>query len=241
MLKPLIPACLIACAAAPAPGATISMVSFNAENYAAAASAGVIAREAFEGFGAGNVADGFLTDVGRFATLGGEGSGGTVKDAGFGNDGRLLALRDSRVYGRRSTTRYLTGDAGDAVFLDSNATQGIVWEASAGGATFERLIFSLTDAADEGGILELVVGERLFRLKNQRAGRKWLVTIDLGERVSAASVFFRNVDASGGLVSGDGFSLDDIALADVPLPMSVAFLLAGLGGLAALRRKPAKA
>ena len=237
MKNPILLACLVALAATPGLGATLSMVSFNVENYQKATSTGVIATENFETFGEGNVADGFTTGVGAFASLGGMGSGGTIKNADFENDGSLLAVRDSRVYGRRSTTQYLTGHAGAAAYLDSNATEGIGWTASAAGGMFNRLVFSLTDAADEGGILELVVGDVLYRLENQRAGKKWLVTIDLEEAVSSVSVFFRNVDANGGLISGDGFSLDDIALADVPLPASAALLLAGLGGIAVFRRK----
>ena len=236
MKKPLLPACFFALMAAPSLASTITMSSFNAETYARATSMGVVASENFESFSEGNVANGFATGVGGFATLGGVGSGGTIKNADFDNDATLLAIRDSRVYGRRSTTQYLTGDAEDNVYLDSNATEGMDWTASAAGEMFNRLVFSLTDAADEGGILELVVGDALYRLENQRAGKKWLVMIDLDARVSAASVFFRNVDANGGLISGDGFSVDDMVLADVPLPASAALLLAGLGGLAAFRR-----
>lgn len=240
MKKLLTPLCLFAFAASPGLASTITLASFKLENYLAETGVGVLVEEDFQSFTEGNIADGYATTVGTFASLGGEGSGGTIKNSQFDNDGSQLAMRDGQVYGRRSTTQYLTGDAKDDMFLDSNGTHGIAWTASAGGSLFNKIVLSVTDAADEGAIMEIVVGDSIYRLENQYQGRKWLVTIGLNERVSEASIFFRNWDSDGSMMANDGFSLDDVVLADVPLPASVALLLAGLGGLATFgRRKPA--
>ena len=95
----------------PALAASISVANFDAASYASVVSGyGNAVTEDFESFAEGNVADGFATSVGTFATLGGIGSGGTVSNADFANDGSMLAVRDGNVYGRTSTTSQLTND-----------------------------------------------------------------------------------------------------------------------------------
>ena len=237
MKFPLMTACVFALSAIPAAAASITVGTFDVTDYNNATSLGVLATEDFEGFSESNVANGVNTAVGSFSSIGGVGSGGTVSNAGFANDGSLLAMRDDKVYGRHSTTRLLTGDVADDMFLDSNDTQGIQWDVSLGGSMFNALVLTLTDAADTGAIMEIVVGGTSYSFDRLKDGNHKTVIIKLDEMVSSTSVFFKNLNGKGGLRTNDGFSLDDIAVAAVPLPASALLLLAGIGGMGALGRR----
>ncbi len=225
-------AALLTVLAVPATASTITISSFSKSGYETATggmSHSVV--QNFEGTAEGNVANGYSTNVGSFSTLGGIGSGGTVKNADFANNGGLLALRDGNVYGRKSTTSVLSGNSADDMFLDSNDTYGIRWDVSLGGGFFDKLLVTLTDATDVGAEMTIKVGDAITTISGLGDGAKKLVEIDFGESLSNATIFFRN----NGL--NDGFSLDDIAVSEVPLPASALLLIGGLGGLAALRRR----
>lgn len=194
--------------------------------------------EDFETYSEGNVANGFSTSVGTFSTLGGTGSGATVTGADFANDGSLLAIRDGNVYGRSSTTSALSGNSADNKFLDSNDTYGIRWDVSLGGSMFNRLALTLSDAADVGATLRVMVGDVFYDLSLLSNGSRQIVDIGLGDAVSSATIFFGNY-RNGQYKLNDGFSIDDIAVSEVPLPASALLLLAGLGGLGVMRRRKA--
>lgn len=223
--------------ASPAMSATINYKSFSAGAYNTAVggfSNAVV--EDFESFSEGNVANGFTTSVGTFSTLGGTGTGGTVSGADFANDGSKLAVRDGNVYGRRSTTSALSGNSGDNMFLDSNDTYGIRWDVSLGGNLFDRLVLTLSDATDVGATMRISVGGAVLNLNGLANGNRQIIAIDFGAAVSSASIFFGNY-SNGKYRLNDGFSIDDIAVNEVPLPASALLLLAGLGGMTALRRR----
>lgn len=58
------------------------------------------------------------------------------------------------------------------------------------------------------------------------------------EYIKLVDVTLREFDiANGGTTSFDGFDVDSISVAPVPLPAAGVLLLAGLGGLAAVRRR----
>lgn len=230
--------------ALPAGAATISISEFSKPAYDAllgSMSAPVV--EDFEGFAEGNIDDGWSASaVGSFSSVGGTGSGrtvtGSVASGNFaGNEGERLAIRDGSVFGRRSTTSALSGDAGDDTFLDSNDTFGIAWQASLGGQMFDRLIVTLTDATDVGAMMRISVGSDSVMLSGLGNGARKIVEIVLGGPVSTATVLFENFHPNGSYRRNDGFSLDDIALSAVPLPAGAWFLLGGLGALAAMRRR----
>ncbi|MEO9826783.1 MAG: VPLPA-CTERM sorting domain-containing protein [Paracoccaceae bacterium] len=221
---------------APAFAASITVSDFNAGAYDAIVSGyGNTVTEDFEGFLEGNVANGFATSVGTFSTLGGTGTGGTVTGADFDNNGSLLAVRDGNVYGRRSTTSALSGDKSDNMFLDSNDTYGISWMVSLGGSMFDSIALTISDAA-EFSMLQVVVGEESITLSNFGGSSQKIVEINFDSAVSVASVFFGHSN-SNGLRTNDGFSLDDIAVSEVPLPASALLLLGGLAGLSRFRKK----
>lgn len=222
----------------PVLAASITVSDFNAGNYNAIASGyGDTRVENFEGYGEDNVANGFATSVGSFSTLGGTGTGGTVKKADFDNDGSQLAVRDGNVYGRKSTTAALSGDASDDTFLDSNDTYGISWMVSLGGSMFNKLALTVTDAADVGAIMKIVVGSDVYEISSLGNGAQKIVEIEFGGLVQIASVFFGNWDSNGSTRLNDGFSIDDITVSKVPLPASALLLLGGLAGLSRFRSK----
>ena len=207
--------------------------------------------ENFESYTEGNVGTGqhgagFVTSVGTFWTMGGTGSGGTVKDpvskGNFaGNDGSLLATRDGNVYGRRSTTAQLTGNKSDDMFLDSNDTLGIRWLVNIG-QMFDQLIFTMTDAADAGARITIEAAGGVHTFVNGGNGTQRLVHVNFGGAVDTATITFFNTDPRTGKPRlNDGLSIDDIAVSAVPLPAPALMLIAGLAGLAAFRRKRAAA
>lgn len=224
--------------AAPAMAATVSVSGFSASSYdAATGSMSKAVVQNFESYGEGNVDNGFATNVGLFSSLGGTGSGGTVTGAGFANDGTKLALRDGNVFGRVSTTRDLTGLSSDDMFLDSNDTHGIIWDVMLGAQRmFDRIVFTITDAAEFGNSMEITTPYGTTVISSAGGSKKRLIEIDFGMAISSAQITLGHFSGSNPRTN-DGFSIDDIAVNEVPLPASALLLLGGLGGLAALRRR----
>ncbi|MEL7105627.1 MAG: VPLPA-CTERM sorting domain-containing protein [Pseudomonadota bacterium] len=240
-------AAVLAMASVSAQAATISVTDFSKSAYDAAVgtmSQAVV--EDFESFGEGNVADGWSASaVGAFSSAGGVGSGGTVNDdvsrGNFaGNDGALLAIRDGNVYGRSSTTSALTGDAEDNMFLDSNDTFGISWVASLGGQAFNRILLTMTDAAEFGAIMRITVGDSVYEATSLGNANPQLVDIRFETSVTVANILFEH-QKNGSASRNDGFSLDDITLSAVPLPAGAWLLLSGFGALSVMRRRRGRA
>lgn len=244
MKKILAVSAVLAFGSISAQAATISVTDFSKSAYDAAVGAmsnAVV--EDFESFGEGNVADGWSDSaVGAFSSAGGVGSGGTVTNTvaqgNFaGNDGNLLAIRDGHVFGRKSTTAALTGNTADDTFLDSNDTFGISWAASLGGAAFNRILLTLTDAAEFGAIMRITVGDSVYEATSLGNANPQIVDIRFDSAVTVANILFEHVNSSGSSVRNDGFSLDDIALSAVPLPAGAWLLLSGFGALSLMRRR----
>ncbi|MEM6310332.1 MAG: VPLPA-CTERM sorting domain-containing protein [Pseudomonadota bacterium] len=205
--------------------------------------------EDFEALGAlmgeGEVGASLLTAVGSITHIaGGTGSGGTVSNLS-GNTGTQLALRDGNVYGRDNTTPG-TG----AWFLDSNDTFGMVWDvALAGSQAFNSLSFTLSDASDTGAYLRVESEGMTYETRTGGKlgnGNELLVTIDFGQAVTSAEVILGNFTSSGGdkRKLNDGFSIDGLQVAAVPVPASVLLFgtaFAGFGVIARRKKKAANA
>jgi hypothetical protein len=163
-------------------------------------------------------------------------------DRGFHTASAELAIRDGNVYGRESTTAILTGNAGDDMFLDSNDTFGMKWLVNVGSA-FNKLIFTLTDASDQGALLRITSNlGGLVQFQSQQNANKQIIIVDFGGYVNSAEILMTNFFSNGQTKKiNDGFSVDDIAVSAVPLPAPAFMLIAGLAGLAAMRRKRAAA
>lgn len=222
--------------AAPASAVSISIASFSKAGYADALGgfASVAASEDFEGFARGEQGGPLATSVGAFETLGGTGSGGTVRGTA-GNTGTGLYLRDRSVYGRSNTT------IGGANFLDSNDTFGMSWTIS-GLGLFDSVLFNLSDVGDTGGNLSISAGGTVLdTIFKGRAGSLIdTVLISFGGFVSDATITLQKSKLN------DGFAIDDVvvgsSVAAVPLPPAALALVAGLGALfIASRRKRADA
>lgn len=239
--------------AGPAAATSISVGQFSAHAYDALLTGmgDAIVVEDFEAFSEGNVGGNgapLQTQVGTFETLGGAGTGGTIRrpDNTFTgrhganpNDPSQLAVRDGYVFGRVSTTAILTGNSADDKFLDSNDSHGIIWNIDLGGMLFDKVLLTLTDAADSGATVTITSDLGSFvQFAAQPSSSQKTVFIDFGAAIARATVQFANLDGPDGpLRTNDGLGLDDIALHAVPVPNTVALLAASVAVLAGLQRR----
>ncbi|WP_170761267.1 hypothetical protein [Ruegeria lacuscaerulensis] len=244
LIKMLTAASVAAFCSASAHALTIDVIEFTEASYKSNFGSGSKVFEGFETHGAargeGEVSNGFSTSVGTFSTLGGVGSGDTV--AGLpGNSGRMLALREGGVFGRENIS-----PNGGSWFLDSNDTWGVNWDvALAGGKSFSKLMFAISDASDAGGFLRISAAGESYEIRNGRRlsdGNIRLVTIDFGAPTKSAAISLANYSKHGGegAYLNDGFAIDGIQVAAVPLPPSILLLggaVLGLGFVAHRRRR----
>lgn len=215
------------------------------------------------------------TDVGTFSTINGktidgvdyasgQGSGSTAIDE-FANDqgvnrGLNVAIRkngdDPNNGGRQNTSFDADLNSGNftntnpsfdphVTYLDSNDTNGIVWNARvansdngiAEDALFDRLLFTVTDPNDAGGTLTISASgfTETFTLNgNQDNGNIYNVLIGFSSKVDAAAV----VLSKG--VFNDGIGIDNTTIAAVPLPAAAWLLLGVSGALVAAKRRSAQ-
>lgn len=186
-----------------------------------------------------NGSGGFLTSVGTFSSDGQDGAGGTVDipllpSLTDNNDDSLLALRSRPIFSRDNTTR--DGDW----FLDSNDNEKMVWSVDTG-SMFNRILFTLTDATDQGATLSIFAdggGSETMQLVGKDNGNAQAVQVSFDNMISGATIMLSNVS---GNINRDGFGFDDatVGVGVVPLPAAAWMLLAGVGalGVAARRRK----
>jgi len=187
-------------------------------------------------YGVGEIRPGsaLQSAVGSFETLGGQGSGGTVRGLA-GNTGTNVALRSGNVYGRRDIV-------GGRYYLDSNDTHGIGWDVRSSAGAFNTIVFALTDSSEfsylrivaDGVAQEQTSGRRL------RNGHTSIVTITFDSLVTEARIELAGYSSyQGQRVTNDGFSIDgaSVGIAAVPVPASLPLLALGIAGLWAVRRK----
>lgn len=191
--------------------------------------------EDFEVFGAGELSGALRTSVGVFSTIGGTGSGGTVTHTS-GNTGSDLYVRDKPVYGRINTT------TGGSNFLDSNDTSGVDWTIS-GFGLFDRIFFTLSDIADTGADFLLTAGgDSIMSVSEKRPnGAVDMIMLSFETAIDELTLTFSHDRLNDGFGIDDaGFGLSTPGMSNppsaVPLPTSIAFLLAGTAALAGLRQ-----
>jgi hypothetical protein len=191
--------------------------------------------ETFKGYkawdGSSGTANPQHTKVGSFTAFGGAGSGHSV----VGDAGKLQVRNDPTMpWGRYGTDANVPLGGN---WLDSNDNRGMRWDVG-GMGEFNAVGFFLLDAADVGGKFSLKVGDTLFsniagaggKLQN---GNIHFVKILLSEAVSSLRIELMHDRTN------DGFGIDGAAvgLAPVPLPPAALLLVAGIAGLAGLRRR----
>lgn len=215
-------------------------------DFGAALGAGNFVGEDFENLGPGGTesVEGIVTGplstaVGTFSEIGGIGSGGTVQQLGL-TESTNLALRDGNVYGRQNTW-----PIGGDWFLDSNDTWGFTWTITEDDVDgmFDSVMFSLTDGSDVGAYLRITLDDgTTWEQRDAGEGRLGdgniaLVVIGFDNAVSSATITVGNFTSNGGddYRRNDGVGIDGAAVNVVPLPASVAFLLAGMGALGLVR------
>jgi hypothetical protein len=170
----------------------------------------------------------FNTAVGTFTQI-------TVGQLGAGL--RILSADTTPFDGRRDMTS-AANDKGK--WLDSNDSREVEWE-----ITFNTMItklgFFMTDVNDVGASMTATFADtsdaELFDLsfpeRTDGATNGNIVYVEAMFDAPVSSVVF-NVNKSN-----DGWGIDDITVAAVPLPAGVLLLGLGLGGLVAYRRRQA--
>lgn len=221
-------AAVLAASAANAASITVETFSLAAFNDYHAIN-NIIGYEDFEGFTAGTEGniDSADTNVGSFVNIPAFGSGDSV--VGTGSELAVKSLALGSGFGRENTTD------GGFNWLDSNDNAGLNWFASAGGSLFNSVAFSLSDAADVGATLTVSAdGSSLTSFVGQSDNTVDWVVISFGSAgVASAQITLENASIN------DGFGIDDVSIAAVPLPAGAALMLTGLGGLAIARRRKA--
>jgi hypothetical protein len=137
--------------------------------------------------------------------------------------------------------RFNVAPNGGTNWLDSNDREGIMWSVLAPGSTYlKRIAFLLTDLDDVNKVIfsitvmdgstTLATLPRASTTTNLGDGKLHLVTLFFAKPTDDIRIKMINGP-------GDGFGIDGVRVAAVPLPAGGVLLLAALGGLALLRRR----
>jgi hypothetical protein len=244
-------AALLAPAAVSAATVNISFTAFGATKSSAditgaiaardafIGSAPIIVQENFDGFTACDGTNGAScsfepldTAVGRFT-----GIGPTIS-----NGGSQVAPKDKVVIRSDSPNAFnrfdVTGT--DGTWLDSNDMNGIAWEipGDSGLANITKIAFFLTDVDDVGNVRFNISADghdNLFHMVTWPAGKQPDGTLFLVKMLFSDAVDNLAIKMKSG--TNDGFGVDGVMVAAVPLPAAGFLLVGALGGLAALRRR----
>lgn len=241
-LKIIASAAVLSLAAiAPAKAAGISVGIFDLDDFNTATASPTFTIQDFEGFAVGDVGiqnqdgdgmPGLMTNVGLFTSLGGTGTGDTCARSRNPVDQSAkctdLSIFQPGPNGQIGLVPDTTGKS-----LNANDTLGIGWEVDTG-SMFNRIVFAMSDAGDQRASvtisatgLDSVSGN----VGGTRDGNTKLVIIDFGTKVSGATIEIRSSKVN------DSLAIDGASVGVVPLPAAAWMLLAGIGGLAAMRRR----
>jgi hypothetical protein len=184
---------------------------------------------ALETFGVLNTSTSLTSKVGSFTTAGRTGTGSTcgALNAGRNTCDNIALQYDPAVNGQGN----IVPDAGQWS-VNAADTLGINWSASlADGNQFTSLFFALRDATDQGTTLTVDAGGVTKSFSGLGNNNERLIFVDFGGAVNSALISLESSAVN------DSFTLDGAAITAVPLPAAGWLMLAGFGGLAALRRR----
>ena len=99
---------------------------------------------------------------------------------------RRVAGFDGRPAGSAVDSILVEELPSDDKFLESNDTFGISWMVSLGGSMFDRIALTLTDAADVGAYMRIVVGDDSYVLNGLGNGESKIVEINFDSAVSVS-------------------------------------------------------
>lgn len=188
------------------------------------------------------------TRVGDMVFSGSSGGGSAVRgDAG---SGRINSATDeSPFFGRFNTSSSdFGGNSADGEhnqYLETNDVQTMTWNAfdrDDVNNTFDRLLFSITDFADQGATFRVMASEdkntsATFTLSSGAlSGEIRNFVVAFSQPVSFASVEFSNI---AGPRNRDGGGFDNMTIGTVPLPAALWLLLGASGALIVAKRRSA--
>jgi hypothetical protein len=182
------------------------------------------------------------TKVGSMAFSDAPGKGNaTDGDKSFGR------IENVANAGRKNTSTATFGGDGITAglhtkYLESNDVQTMTWTASDEvlGREFDRLLFSITDAADNRATFTIKGGdgsETLYSLTGGSDGQIRNFVVSFGALQSSAEVIFTNMNTN---VDNDGVGFDNMVVGAVPLPAAAWLLLGVSGALVAAKRRSAR-
>ena len=185
------------------------------------------------------------TRVGDMVFSGNAGGGNAV--AGDPKSGRInSATDDDPFFGRFNTsTSTFGGNSADGEhnqYLETNDVQTMTWKAFDSEDTtntFDRLLFSVTDFADQGATFRIVasngtVSDTFTLSSGAQSGEIRNFVVAFSEAQTAATVIFSNI---AGPTSKDGGGFDNMTLATIPLPAALWLLLGASGALVVAKRR----
>jgi hypothetical protein len=177
--------------------------------------------------GAGEIDTTVGTSVGTFTTAGGTGNGSTCASLSLsGNTCDNIGIQKAPTINGQGNTIPFSGEWA----LNTADTLGLIWEVNTG-SLFNSLFFVLRDPADQGTRTLTIEAAGATYSKGFTTNESLLlVEVLFGANVSNATV---TITTS----RNDAFTFDGAGVNVVPLPAAGWMLLAGIGCLAALRRR----
>ena len=132
--------------------------------------------------GGGQLAGDLFTDVGTFSSAGGTGTGGVCQESlggGSGGTCENLYLKNTGSFGQGNSV-----PESGSWSLNANDTLGIVWNVIyKGGALFNRVVFALMDASDQGATVTVSANGASETLSGLASGNQQLIVIDFAELI----------------------------------------------------------